>query len=138
MPPQQVTPMTSAGDHTGRGGAPSSFALYKRQQFQISRRRLYPITVFYGTFTAIVAVLVVRSRHLLVGLVCFALGLLVGKSLTRRFAPGKGITRRYLHERLDPLHWPHHEHPFDGGHISGELRDLIPLFVVAVPLSFLF
>jgi sterol desaturase/sphingolipid hydroxylase (fatty acid hydroxylase superfamily) len=147
MPPQQVTPMTSAGDHTGRGGAPSSFALYKRQQFQISRRRLYPITVFYGTFTAIVAVLVLRSRHLLVGLVCFALGLLVWTLveylfhryvLHGRFAPGKGIIRRYLHERLDPLHWPHHEHPFDGGHISGELRDLIPLFVVAVPLSFLF
>lgn len=147
MPQEQGTPLTSTADHIGRRSGPSSFALYKRQQFRISRRRLYPITAFYGTFTVVVAVLVLRSAHPLVGLVFFTLGLCVWTLveylfhryvLHGHFGPGKGIIRRFFHERLDPLHWPHHEHPFDGGHISGELRDLIPLFVVAAPVSFLF
>jgi len=40
-----------------------------------------------------------------------------------RFPPGKGVIRRFLHERLDPLHWEHHMRPFDGKHISRELKD---------------
>ena len=55
-----------------------------------------------------------------------------------RFAAGEGPIRRFLHERLDPLHWEHHERPFDGMHISGELKDILPLFFVAAPVSFLF
>jgi 4-hydroxysphinganine ceramide fatty acyl 2-hydroxylase len=55
-----------------------------------------------------------------------------------RFPPGKGVIRRFLHERLDPLHWDHHMRPFDGRHISGELKDILPLFFVAAPVSFLF
>jgi len=55
-----------------------------------------------------------------------------------RFPPGKGIVRRFLHERLDPLHWDHHKRPFDGSHISGELKDILPLFFVVAPFSFLF
>ena len=27
-----------------------------------------------------------------------------------RFPPGEGSVRRFLHERLDPLHWEHHKH----------------------------
>lgn len=55
-----------------------------------------------------------------------------------RFPPGKGLIRRFLHERLDPLNWEHHERPFDGWHITGELKDILPLFFVAAPFSFLF
>src|SRR5260370_40785692 len=55
-----------------------------------------------------------------------------------RFPPGQGFVRRFLHERLDPLHCEHHERPFDGWHISGELTDFLPLFTVASPLGFLF
>jgi hypothetical protein len=40
-----------------------------------------------------------------------------------------------LHQRLNPIHWEHHEKPFDGWHISGELKDILPLFVI---FSFLF
>ena len=32
----------------------------------------------------------------------------------------------------------HHERTFDGWHISGELKDILPLFFVAAPFSFLF
>ena len=46
------------------------------------------------------------------------------------------IRGRYLHDRLDPLHWEHHERPCDGLHISGQLTDLVPIFVVAAPASY--
>jgi sterol desaturase/sphingolipid hydroxylase (fatty acid hydroxylase superfamily) len=42
------------------------------------------------------------------------------------------------HKYLDPTHFGHHEKPFDGTHINGELKDLLPLFLLAVPLSFIF
>jgi len=122
-----------------------SFATYKRQQAQISRRRLYPVTVFYSTYAVTLLVLGLRSRHPLVAVIFFAWGLpvwtLVEYGFHRfvlhgRFAPGEGIIRRFMHQRLDPLHWEHHKRPLDGHHISGQLTDLLPLFVVAAPLSF--
>src|ERR1700743_256142 len=125
----------------------SSFAIYKRQKARIPRRRLYPITLFYGLYFVIVAILVYRSPHPKLGILFFLLGIAVWTLveylfhryvLHGRFAPGKGFIRRFMHERLDPLHWEHHERPFDGAHISGQLRDLIPLFVVTAPLSFIF
>ena len=125
----------------------SSFAIYKRQQARISRRRLYPISLFYGLYSALVAILVYRSPHSKLGILFFLLGIAVWTLveylfhryvLHGRFPPGKGLIRRFMHERLDPLHWEHHERPFDGAHISGQLSDLIPLFVIAVPLSFIF
>jgi hypothetical protein len=59
-------------------------------------------------------------------------------SVRGRFPPGEGLIRKFLHERLDPLHWDHHARPFDGSHISGGLKDILPLFFVAAPVSFLF
>jgi hypothetical protein len=55
-----------------------------------------------------------------------------------RFPPEEGFVRRFLHERLDPLHWEHHNQPFNGAHISGRLSDFLPLFVLAAPMSFVF
>jgi Fatty acid hydroxylase superfamily len=92
-------------------------------------------------------VLGLRSAHPLVALLFLLAGVpmwtLVEYAFHRfvlhgRFPPGKGLIRKFLHERLDPLHWEHHERPFDGWHISGELKDILPLFFVAVPVSFLF
>jgi hypothetical protein len=124
-----------------------SFEEYKREQSRIARRRLYPLTVFYTTYFLIVLALGLRSAHPLIGLV-FLLGgvpmwtlveyLFHRYVLHGRFPPGKGLIRKFLHERLDPLHWEHHERPFDGWHISGELKDILPLFFVAAPVSFLF
>lgn len=125
----------------------SSFAIYKKQQARISRRRLYPITLFYGLYSIAVTILVARSRHSLSGMIFFALGIAVWTLveylfhryvLHGRFPPGKGFVRRFMHERLDPLHWEHHERPFEGVHVSGKLSDLIPLFAVAAPVSFAF
>jgi hypothetical protein len=124
-----------------------SFEVYKREQSRIARKRLYPLTVFYTTYSLIVLLLGLRSAHPWVALIFCLAGIpvwsLVEYAFHRyilhgRFPPGKGLIRRFLHQRLDPLHWEHHERPFDGGHISGELKDILPLFFVAAPVSFLF
>jgi len=124
-----------------------SFEAYKREQSRIARRRLYPLTVFYTAYSLLVLLLVSRSAHSWVGAVFCLAGIPVWSLveylfhrfvLHGRFPPGRGMIRRFLHERLDPLHWEHHERPFDGWHISGELKDILPLFVVAAPVSFLF
>lgn len=122
------------------------FSVYKRQQSQISRRRLYPVTAFYFGSGILILSLALRSRHPIVAVVLFCAGLaiwtLVEYAFHRyvlhgRFPPGKDIIREFMHKRLDPLHWEHHERPFDGMHINGGIMDLLPLFAVALPVSFL-
>ena len=122
------------------------FGVYKRQQARISRHRLYPMTVFYTLYALVVLFFALRSPHPLTAIIFYACGLTIWTFveylfhrfvLHGRFAPGKGIIRKFLHERLDPLHWEHHARPFDGHHINGELRDLLPLFFVAAPVSLL-
>lgn len=122
------------------------FGVYKRRQASISRKRLYPMTVFYTAYGLSVLFCALRSSHPFVAIIFCAAGVPIWTFveylfhrfvLHGHFAPGKGIIRKFLHERLDPLHWEHHAHPFDGHHINGELRDLLPLFIVAAPVSFI-
>ena len=123
------------------------FDVYKKRQAAFARSRLYPLTVFYTLYAMAVFILGARTRHpwfavgfYMVG--CFTWTLVEylfhRYVLHGRFPPGKGLIRKFLHERLDPLHWDHHKRPFDGSHISGELKDILPLFFVAAPISFLF
>jgi sterol desaturase/sphingolipid hydroxylase (fatty acid hydroxylase superfamily) len=129
------------------GSANNPSTSYKRQQARISRRRLYPLTAFYTICAGVALILALRTAHPWVAIVFFLAGIpiwtLVEYMFHRfvlhgRFPEGKGFIRRFAHERLDPLHWEHHERPLDGMHISGELKDLLPLFGVAAPVSFLF
>jgi sterol desaturase/sphingolipid hydroxylase (fatty acid hydroxylase superfamily) len=122
------------------------FPLYKRQQAQIAKRRLFPTTLFYSTYCITIVTLALRSRHPLVAVFFFAAGvvnwtlveyLFHRYVLHRHFADGKGIFRKFAHRRLDPLHFEHHERPWDALHITGTLKDLLPLFFVAAPLSFI-
>jgi Fatty acid hydroxylase len=122
------------------------FGAYKRQQARISRHRLYPMTIFYTLYAVTVLFFGVHSSHPVIAIIFYLGGIPIWTLveylfhrfvLHGRFAPGKGIIRKFLHERLDPLHWEHHAHPFDGHHINGELRDLLPLFFVAAPVSFI-
>ncbi len=139
--------MNSAGAGIAEPGrAEVPFGVYKRRQARISRHRLYPVTVFYSVYAVAVFVLGVRSGHPWLALAFFAAGIPVWTLveylfhryvLHGHFAAGKGLIRKFLHERLDPLHWEHHKHPFDGHHINGEIKDLLPLFFVAAPLSFI-
>jgi hypothetical protein len=123
------------------------FHIYKRRQAALARYRLYPLTVFYTLYTNVIVIIAFSTAHprttiafLSAGWVTWTLieYLFHRYVLHGRFPPGKGLIRRFLHERLDPLHWDHHMRPFDGRHISGELKDILPLFFVAAPVSFLF
>lgn len=123
------------------------FATYKRNQAALARRRLYPLTIFYTLYATIVLIIALSTTHPWTTVTLFTVGCVTWTFieylfhryvLHGRFPPGKGIIRRFLHERLDPMHWDHHARPFDGAHISGELKDILPLFFVAAPVSFLF
>jgi Fatty acid hydroxylase superfamily len=123
------------------------FQTYKRSQAALARHRLYPLTVFYAWYAIIVLTIALSTTHTWTALAFFSAGCAVWTLveylfqryvLHGRFPPDKGAVRRFLHERLDPLHWDHHIRPFDGPHISGELKDILPLFFVAAPVSFLF
>lgn len=82
-----------------------------------------------------------RSVDPVVAVIFYAASVLIGTFVKHLFhcfilhGRGTGLIRKFLHGRLDLLHWEHHAHPFDGHHINGELRDPLPLFVVAAPVS---
>jgi sterol desaturase/sphingolipid hydroxylase (fatty acid hydroxylase superfamily) len=123
---------------------------YRREQAAISRRRLYPVTAFYTLFSLLVLALAWRAGHLLLGLAFYLAGIPVWTFveylshryiLHGRFKKSRHrwkLHKHFAHKVLDPLHWEHHERPFDGLHINGTLKDLLPLFAVAAPLSFVF
>lgn len=123
------------------------FETYKRRQAALARSRLYPLTAFYTLYVILVLALAFSTKHPWTAVAFFSVGCVIWTLveyffhryvLHGRFPLGKGMIRRFLHERLDPLHWDHHLRPFGGNHISGELKDLLPLFFVAGPISFLF
>lgn len=129
----------------------NSSRFYKRQQAAISRRRLYPVSVFYAAYSIILLVLAFRTAHPVWAVAFYVAGIPVWtlvEYLTHRYIlHGRFQTSQvwykkwykdFAHKRLDPLHWEHHERPTDGLHINGVLKDLLPLFVVSAPLSFLF
>jgi 4-hydroxysphinganine ceramide fatty acyl 2-hydroxylase len=129
----------------------NSFGFYKRQQAAISRRILYPLTAFYTAYSVILLVLALRTAHPYLASAFFLAGVPVWTIveylfhrfiLHGRFKRSKKFYKKFYtglaNKYLDPLHWEHHERPTDGLHISGELKDLIPLFAVAAPLSFIF
>jgi len=142
-----LSPSDSAQGRESKALRPGdSWDAYKRQQARISRRRLYPVTIFYTAYAVIISVFAFRSRHPGIAFLFLALAVPVWTLveflfhryiLHDRFGSGKGIIRRFAHERLDSLHWEHHERPFDGLHINGAIGDLLGLFVVAAPLSFI-
>jgi Fatty acid hydroxylase superfamily len=124
-----------------------SFAAYKREQAAMARRRLYPLSAFYTLYAILVLAIAFSTKHPWTAVAFFSAGcatwtlveyLFHRYVLHGRFPSGKGLIRKFLHERLDPLHWDHHARPFDGSHISGGLKDILPLFFVAAPVSFLF
>ena len=128
-------------------GQPQPFTDYKTAQASLSRRRLYPLTAFYSSYSIALLVLVLRSPHRGMGLAAYLSGIplwtLIEYLFHRyvlhgRFPKRESRLGQWMHDRLDPLHWEHHQRPFDGLHISGQLSDLIGLFAIAAPVSWLF
>jgi len=94
---------------TGYRPNKGSFTVYKREQSRIARRRLYPLTVFYTTYSLIVTLLGLRSGHPWTGMAFYLAGIPVWSLveylfhryvLHGRFPAGPGLIRRFLHERL--------------------------------------
>ena len=130
--------------------AGKDFRTYKREQIAISLRRLFPVTILYTSYSAILLFVGLRTAHPLAAMGFYLAGIpvwtLVEWSSHRyvfhgRFKKSANPYKFYktlANKYLDPLHWEHHARPFDGYHISGEWQDLLPLFVVAAPASFIF
>jgi sterol desaturase/sphingolipid hydroxylase (fatty acid hydroxylase superfamily) len=128
------------------------FRTYKREQERISRGKLYRTTALYTSFSLILLVLAFRSNHLLRAIAFFIGGIPVWMFveyfshryiLHRHFKRSKKWYKKFFtglaNKYLDPTHFGHHERPFDGNHMSGRVRDLLPLLIVFAPLSiFLF
>jgi sterol desaturase/sphingolipid hydroxylase (fatty acid hydroxylase superfamily) len=127
------------------------FAAYKRQQAALSRGRLYPVTAFYTGYSVLMFFLAARTAHPFLAVAFYLAGVPVWTLveyfshryvLHGRFKKSQKWYKKWYkdlaNKYLDPLHWEHHERPFDGLHINGTLKDLLPLFAVAAPLSFLF
>jgi 4-hydroxysphinganine ceramide fatty acyl 2-hydroxylase len=130
-----------------RGILPAS--PYKREQAKISRRSLYWITVFYTTSAAIFLTLGLRSGHPYRALAFFVFGLPVWTFVEytshrwvfhKHWPISKRPIKKYFtylsHKFLEPTHFGHHDRPFDGTHINGRIRDLLPIFIPAVIVSF--
>src|SRR6266850_2306949 len=127
-------------------------SIYKREQAAISRGTLYPVTAFYTGFALIMLVLGLRSAHPYKALAFFFLGGLPVWTLVEYtshrwvFHKHWPISKRpikkyftYLSNRyLEPTHFGHHERPFDGTHINGRVKDILPVFLVTLPLTFFF
>ena len=128
--------------------APRATREYKREQEVISRWKIYRTTAFYSTFSIIMAVWAIRSDYFLRALAFVPLGVVLwmlseytshryifhhefAQSGTgfKRFITGLGV------KYLNPMHTGHHERPFDGDHISGRMRDMMPVFVIFAPLT---
>lgn len=118
--------------------------VYKREQARISRKSLYKTSAFYTSYATIVLFFGCRSAHPIVSLVFYVAGMAsytLVEYVTHRwlfhfqFEDKPGIDH-YLYRIFNPIHTGHHANPLDGEHINGRLRDLLPLFIVAVPLSY--
>src|SRR3989454_5228159 len=142
MTPDQTIAKQVRKDHSYRN--------YKRQQELISRRKIYRTTAFYSSYSIILLLLAIRSHHFLRAVAFVPFGIMLWM-LTEYFSHRfilhrhwKISQRRYkrfwtrlANKYWDPTHFGHHERPFDGEHMSGRVRDLLPLFAVFVPLSIL-
>jgi hypothetical protein len=124
-----------------------TFGNDKRVRAAITRGRLYPLTIFYSVFAILMVIIGVSSKHPWTTVAFFSAGCVIWTFieylfhryvLHGRFPPAQGIMRRLLHERLDPFHWDPHPRPFDGRHISNELKNVLPLFFLAGPISAFF
>ena len=125
---------------------------YKREQERISRHKIYRTTLFYTTYSAIIFGCAIYYGYFLRALLFVPVGMVIWMFIEyfshiyilhghfyvsqRRFKRPFSI---FANKYLDPLHFGHHEKPFDGEHMSGRLRDMMPLFLFFAPLSiFLF
>jgi sterol desaturase/sphingolipid hydroxylase (fatty acid hydroxylase superfamily) len=119
-----------------------------RREAATARGRLYPSTVLYSAYGFSVLVWALgRPGHRLLALAFFALGATAWTAfeywvhrfvLHGRFPDGPGAYQHFLHVRFDPLHWEHHERPWDGKHINGRIQDTVLFAAMFVAVAAFF
>lgn len=112
-----------------------------------ARRRFYPATLLYSAYALAVLVLAIHSvKAFAFPLASFGGGVAAWTLieylahryvLHRPFPDGPGAIRHRMHVAFDSLHAEHHARPWDGGHISGRIRDTGPYMAIFAGLSFL-
>ena len=115
-----------------------------KAEARTARARLYPVTIGYTAYAAVVIALGLRSEAGTAALFVTAGG--VGWTLLEylvhrhvlhgRFPDGPGFVRHALHRVFDRSHGDHHLRPWDGRHINGGF-DTVPFAVVLAAASFL-
>src|SRR5947209_7313897 len=144
--------MTSDQSQSGERQAKRPFRIYKRAQERISRRNLFRTTTLYTSYSVLLFVMSFRWNHPYRGVGFFFAGgipfwMFVEYFSHRYILHGhfkvskkwyKKFFTRLANKYLDPLHFGHHERPFDGNHMSGEVRDMLPLLLIGAPLSIFF
>jgi cyclopropane-fatty-acyl-phospholipid synthase len=127
---------------TRPGGVPGH-EIWKREAAK-ARGRLYPPTILYTIYGVCLMAWALRSAHPVAAVAFFALGVMAWTLLEYfvhryvlhgRFPDGPGPVQHFLHVRFDPLHWEHHERPWDGEHINGRIEDTLPFSAVFVALA---
>ena len=117
-----------------------------RRESSKARRRLYPGTALYTTYSLAMLGLGLRSSPRLAALAFFSGGMAAWTLLEYfvhryvlhgRFPEGRGPIRWFMHKYFDPLHWEHHARPWDGNHINGRIRDTLPFAAIFVAVGFL-
>lgn len=113
----------------------------RRREARIARQRFYPATVFYTAYSVGMLAWGLSEGPVPRVLAFYAAGWAAWTLLEYfvhrwvlhgRFPDGPGAYRTFTHRFFDPLHWEHHERPWDGEHISGRLRDTLPFSAVFV------
>jgi len=111
----------------------SSRGVVLAEEARRSRHRLYPVTVVYSSFAAVVLFVGARSNAAL-ALFLAALGLAfwtaveywVHRTILHGVVPVRGSAwSRFLNQAFDHLHWQHHLRPWDGNHINGTIFDTL-------------
>jgi cyclopropane-fatty-acyl-phospholipid synthase len=118
----------------------------KREQAAIARRRLYPVSLSYSVYAAVVLALALAAGRPSRALVFFAAGFfawtlleyLVHRYILHgRFPDGPGVVQHFMHRTFDHLHLEHHARPWDGRHVNGTIKDTGPFVFVLAALSWL-
>jgi len=127
---------------------PATYRTYRRAQERISRRKILSTTAVYLPYFLIVMGMAVYSGYVLRAIAFVPVGAALWMAfeyyshryvLHAHFAvshvwykfPYTWLANKFL----DPMHFQHHERPFDGNHTSGRLRDMLMLFIPFAPLS---
>src|SRR5258708_40214080 len=106
------------------------FQTYKRRQAALARYRLYPLSVFYSMYAALVLMIALSTKHPWITVAFFAAGgatWTLVEYLFRRyvlhgpFPPRPRPHPRLLHERPDLPHVGHHLRAVDVTPLLGEL-----------------